>query len=131
MEVTNVHRVLQFEQSPWLKQYIELNQNKRALAVNEFEKNFFKLMNNAVFRKCIEGVSNQIHIDIVHDEKLFKNRIAKTTFKRSQKIRKDLHAVEMYNATTLLNKPITVGFAILELSKTLMYDFHYRHMKME
>ena len=86
-------------------------------------------MNNAVFGKCMEDVRNRIHVDIVHDEKLLKKRIAKTTFKRSQKIRKDLHAVEMYNATTLLNKPITVGFTILELSKTLMYDFHYRHMK--
>ena len=101
----------------------------RPMTANEFEKNFFKLMNNAVFGKCMENVRNRIHVDIVQDEKLFKKRVAKTTFKRSQKIRKDLHAVEMYNATTLLNKPITVGFAILELSKTLMYKFHYNHMK--
>ena len=114
-----------------LKQYIELNQNKHALAANEFEKNFFKLMNNAVFGKCMENVRNRIHVDIIQDEKLFKKRVAKTTFKRSQKIRKDLHAVEMYNATTSLNKPISVGFTVLELSKNLMYDFHYRHMKVK
>ena len=131
MEVSKIHRVLQFKQYPWLKEYIELNQNKRALAANEFEKNFFKLMNNAVFGKCMENVRNRIHVDIVQDAKLFKKRVAKTTFKRSQRIRQDLHAVEMYNVTTSLNKPITVGFAILELSKNLMYDFHYRHMKVK
>ena len=114
-----------------VESYIELNQNKRALAVNELEKNFFKLMNTAVFGKCMEDVHKRIHVDIVHDKKLFKKRVAKITFTftRSQKIRKDLHAGKMYNVTTLLNKPITVGFAILKLSKTLMYKVHYKHMK--
>ena len=77
----------------------------------------------------MENVRGRIHVDIVQDAKMFKRRVAKTTFKRSQRIREDLHAVEMHNITTTLNKAITVGFTILELSKHLMYDFHYNHMK--
>ena len=79
----------------------------------------------------MENVRGRVHIDIIQDANMFKRRVAKNTFKRTQRIREDLHAVEMYNCTTTLNKPITVGFSILELSKYLMYDFHYNHMKVK
>jgi hypothetical protein len=77
----------------------------------------------------MENVRERVHIDIIQDANMFKRRVAKNTFKRTQRIREDLHAIEMYNCTTTLNKPITVGFSILELSKYLMYNFHYNHMK--
>ena len=60
-------------------------------------------MNNAVFGKCMENVRGRVHVDIVQNTKMFKRRVAKTTFKRSQRIREDLHAVEMHNITTLTN----------------------------
>ena len=86
IQVTEVHCVLQFEQSLWLKQYIKLNQDKRDSAKNEIDENFFKLMNKAVFGKWRMFVE-----DIIIIFKIFKRCVAKTTtFKRSQRILEDL-----------------------------------------
>ena len=60
-------------------------------------------MKDELNSKCMENVRGRVHVDIVQDAKMFKRRVAKTTFKRSQRIREDLHAVEMHNITTLTN----------------------------
>ena len=70
-------------------------------------------------------------MDLVTDRRIFEKRISKPTFKRGQEISEDLCAVQCYVSTVLLNKPIYCGFTVLELSKTLMYNFHYNHMKVK
>ena len=127
--VTKVHKVLEFEQSNWLESYIDFNTRCRAAANNKFEKDFYKLLINAVFGKTMENVRNRINIELINDERLLKKRVAKPTFKRGQIIREDLTAIQCYNTSVTLNRPIYCGFAVLELSKKLMYTFHYLHIK--
>ena len=125
LKVTKVHRVVEFEQSNWLSKYIELNTNMRKEARNSFEKDFFKLMNNSVFGKTMENTRNRIDMSLVSDP----DRLVKLTklprFQRTQIINDNLVSVKCLTTSVILNKPIYIGFCILDLSKTLMYEFHY------
>ena len=129
--VTKIHRVLEFDQAPWLKPYIDLNTEKRKNATSEFEKDFFKLCINSMFGKTMENVRQRIWVEMVMDDNVFRKRVAKPTFQRGQMIREDLFAVQQRVGTVHLNKPIYCGFTVLELSKRMMYDFHYNHMKVK
>ena len=125
LKVTKVHRVLEFNQSPWLKQYIDFNTEKRKNAKNSFEKDFFKLMNNSIFGKTMENIRKRIDVRLVTDEKKLLEMAAKPTYVSSKIFNKNLVAVHKIKERLTLNKPAYVGMCILDLSKILMYDFHY------
>ena len=129
MRVTKIHRVLSFEQKPWLKEYIDYNTNRRSQAKSKFEKDFYKLMNNSVFGKTQENLRKRMNVELITDSKTAKKRVAKPSFKRSNIITEDLVVMQCHITTLKLDRPIYVGFTVLELSKLLMYDFHYNHMK--
>jgi hypothetical protein len=124
-----IHRVLQFSQRPWLREYIMFNTDKRALATNDFEKNFFKLMNNSVFGKTLENVRQRQNIKLITDETKLNKYVKKPGYISSKIFNENLMAVHNVKEKLVLDKPIYVGFCILELSKWLMYDFHYGYMK--
>lgn len=123
-----VHRVLKFNQSPWLAKYIELNTNMRKNASNDFEKDFFKLMNNAVVGKTMENVRNRMNLKLVSDEKACTKLINRNTFKDITIYNNNLVAVHLFMDVLKFDKPIYAGFSILDISKTLIYDFHYNCM---
>jgi hypothetical protein len=124
-----VYRVLQFRQEAWLKPYIDFNTTKRAASKNDFEKEFFKLMNNSVFGKTMENVKGRINFELVTDEKRLEKLTAKPRYKKTKRFNDDLVGVELNKSAITLNKPIIVGACVLDMSKVLMYDFHYNTMK--
>ena len=125
-KIKKIHRVLKFDQSPWLKQYIDFNTEKRKHAKNSFENNFFKLMNNSVFGKTMENLCKRVDVRLVTNEKKL---TAKPTYVSSKIFYEDLMAVHKVKETLTLNRLAYVGMCILDLSKMLMYDFHYNYIK--
>ena len=129
LKITKVHRVLKFNQSPWLKQYIDFNTEKRKNAKNSFEKDFFKLMNNSVFGKTMENIRKRIDVRLVTDSKKLIKWASKPTYVSSKIFNENLVAVHKIKEKITLNRPAYVGMCILDLSKVLMYDFHYNYIK--
>ena len=129
LKIKKVHRVLKFDQSPWLKQYIIFNTEKRKHAKNTFEKDFFKLMNNSVFGKTMEHFRKTVDVKLVTNEKKLDKLTSKPTYVSSKIFNQNLMAVHKIKETLTLNRPAYVGMCILDLSKTLMYDFYYNYIK--
>ena len=129
LKITKIHRGIKFQESAWLKQYIDLNTNLRAKATNDFEKDFFNLMNNLVYGKTMEDIRNRQDIRLVNNEKKAKKLAAKPNYKHCTVFDEILVAIHMKKTKLVFNKPIYLGMSILDLSKTLMYDFHYNYIK--
>ena len=104
---------------------------ERKQASNDFEKYFFKLMNNAVFGITMENLRKRVNVKLVNDEKQLKKLTASPSFDYFRIFTKELAAVNMKKPTLYLKHPIYVGFSILDLSKTLMYEFHYKCIKVK
>ena len=129
MKITHIQRGIKFEESDWMKQYIDLNTDLRAKAKNEFEKDFFKLMNNSVYGKTIENLRKRVDISLVNSEKKAKRLTAKPNYKKCTIFSENFCAIEMRKTQIYFNKPVYLGMCILDLSKTLMYDFHYNYIR--
>ena len=129
MKLKKIHRGIGFVESEWMKLYINMNTNLRAQAKNNFEKDFFKLMNNSVFGKTMENIRNRVDVKLVNTEEKFKKLVAKPNFKSRKIFNENLISVHMKKTSLTMNKPVYLGMCILELSKTIMFDFHYKYIK--
>ena len=129
MILKQVHRGIKFYQSPWMKPYIKTNIDFRKKAENDFERDFFKLMNNIVFGKTIENIRKRQNVKLVDDRKKALKLTSKPNFDRAAIFDESLVAIHMKKTEVYFNKPIFVGQAILDLSKTHMFDFHYNYIR--
>ena len=129
LKLQKVHRVIEFNQSAWLKPYIDKNTALRKIAKNEFEKDFFKLMNNSVFGKMIENVRKRREIKLIVTEERRKKLVSEPNYASCTAFSDHLMAVEMRKTHVLIDKPILVGQTILDKSKELMYKFHYEYLQ--
>ena len=108
-----------------------MNTEFRKQAKNDFEKNFYKLMNNSVFGKTMENLRNRVDIKIVcsNEKDKIRKLVASPLYSRHVIFTNGLVGIDMHKSRLLLNKPVYTGMTILDNSKILMYDFYYNHLK--
>ena len=119
MKITKISCVYQFNQSNWLKDYIDFNTNQRKIAKTDFEKNLFKLLNNSLYGKFIENVRNHVNIDAIsHDEpEQILKRQSKLSFDGIIDCYDKFNMYKYKKSKIIFKKPIYLGYSILELSK--------------
>ena len=127
IKLTKIHKVLKFKQSNWMEKYIDFNTEKRTNAANSFEKDFFKLMINSVYGTAMGNLRKRINVRLVNNEKEFLKYTSRPTHITHKISGKNYAAIHKIKPVLTLNKPIYVGFTVLELR--LMYDFHYNFIK--
>ena len=116
LKIKKIHRVLEFNQSPWLKQYIDFNTEKRKHARNPFEEDFFKLMNNSVFGKTMENLRKRVDVRLVTNEKKLLKLTSKPSHVSFKIFNENLVAVHKIKETLTLNRPSYVGMCVFDLS---------------
>ena len=124
-----LHKVIKFNQKAWLKPYIDMNTKLRTDAKNDFEKDFFKLMNNAVFGKTMENVRKHRDIKLVTTDKRRNQLASEPNYHTTKYFSENLIAIETEKTKVKMNKPIYLGMSILDISKTLMHEFWYYFIK--
>ena len=123
LRLDRIHQAIEFDQLPLLKTYIDFNTQLRTAASNDFEKDFFKLMNNSVFGKMMENIRKHRNIKLVTTEEKYLCMVMCPNFKSE-----DLMGCEMGKIKVVMNKLVYLSQAILDLSKIIMYEFHYDYM---
>ena len=93
------------------------------------KKNSFKLMNNSIFGKTMKNLRKRISVKLVNNSKDYVRCISKPSFVSQKIFSKNFVAIHEIKPVLTLNKPVYVGFSILDLSKLLMYEFHYKYIK--
>ena len=129
LKLKKVHRVIEFDQEAWLKKYTDMNTELRKKPSNDFEKDFFKLMNNAVFGKTKENERKHRDIKLVKTNYKRNKLVSEPNYHAMKLISENLSIIEMKKVKVKMNKPIYLGLSILEISKIIMYEFWYDYMK--
>ena len=112
LKVKKIHRGIKFREEPWMRSYIELNTDLRTKGKNDFEKDFFKLMNNSVFGKTMENIRNRVDVKLVNNRGAAEKLSAKPNFEHLTIFDENLVAVHMKRTKLTFNKPVYCGMAI-------------------
>ena len=126
-KLKKIHRGISFTEEAWLKPHIELNTQLRTKASDDFEKDFFKPMNKSLFGKTTENIHHRIDVRLRTNEKSAEKLVSKPNCEHMTIFDENLVAVHMKKTEFVYSKPVYLG--ILDISKSLMYDFHYNFKK--
>ena len=131
MKVTKIHTIYRFKQSLWLEKYINHNTQKRTKAKTNFEKDLYKLMNNAFFGKTMENVRERTNLEFIPHTNIDQiiKRQSKLSFKGIVNHYSEFSIYKFDKEKVIFDKPIYLGFSVLELSKLLMYEFYYHKLQ--
>ena len=129
LKLKKVHKAIGFYQDACLKKYIDMNTEFRKKAKNDFEKDFFKLMNDAVFGKTMENVRKHRDIKFVITDKRRNQLVSEPNYHAIKGFSENLVAIEMKKAKVKMNKLVYLGLSIWDISKILVYEFWYDYMK--
>lgn len=135
LQLIKIYRILSFKQTYWMKPFIEFNTRLRQNATNQFDKDMYKLINNANYGKSIENVEKRVNVKLINSWKNCGHKqgaemlISKPNFHSISIFNEDFVAVQMLKSRIYYNKPIYAGFTVLELAKYVMYEFHYNFIK--
>ena len=123
------HQAIEYNQSAWIKPYIDFNTQLRTRATNDFEIDFFKLINNSVFGKMMQNIRKHRNIKLITSRETYLHTLMKPNFKSGVLFGENLMGCEICKIKVVMNKPVYLGQAILDLSKIVMYEFHYNYIK--
>ena len=132
VELKKIHRSLRFKQKPWLKDFIDFNSEKRKNPKNDFDKQNYKLINYANFGETIKNERKRVDVKLLskwNGKGGVKSYIARPNFHSRSILDANLIAVQMARTQITSRKPIYVGLSILDISKTVVYRFHYEYMQ--
>ena len=129
LKLKKVYRAIEFNQEAWSKKYIDMNTELRKKAPNDFEKDFFKLMTNAVFGKTMENVRKHKDIKLVKTDHKINKLVSEPNYHTMNLISENFSVIETKKVKVKMNKPIYLGLSILEISKIIMYEFWYDYVK--
>ena len=129
LKLKKVHRVIQFKQKAWLKPYIDMNAELRTEVKNKFEIDVFKIMNNSVFEKTSKNQTNHKDIKLATSDKRRKRIVSEPNYHSHKKFSEHLMAMEMKKTKLKLTNPRYLGMSILDIEKTLMYEFWYDYIR--
>ena len=129
LQLTNIHRIIAFDETAWLEPYIMMCTSKRQKATNAFEKDLYKLMVNSLYGKSIEDKRKHSKVKIPMSRKLVQWYTRNPLFDQFIILDEDKAICKLGKDKVVLDKPIHMGFTVLEYAKLKMYQLHYDTFK--
>ena len=129
LNLKKVHRVIKNRQVTWMKSYIDKNTQLRKESKNEFDKSFYKLLNNAVYGKTMENLRNHRDIKLVTTNARRRQLVSQPNYHTCKRFSENLIAIKLRKTKVYMNKPVYIGQAVLDISKTLMRILFYDCLK--
>ena len=129
LRLKTVHRIIVFEQEKFMEPYIMKNTKLRTVATEASEKDFFKLMNNSCFGKTMENPHKRKDVRLTTKENQAIKLVSKPQYQTFKRFNDYLYGIMMKKNKVMLDKPVFIGFSVLELSKLLMLEFLYDYFK--